>query len=255
VGSIGKTEWSFNYEVKVAARYRHKGEIWDCALPGTPENFQVTDRFRESGFPGTRDPAGHQNNGCVICCRGNQLCKDLRRNALHGKGEGGLFVTVIFDAEIRLKWWRCTGPGRAGGENRSNTSTSIHARRQYSVVFNFLPTRSEIHLLTLPQPRRPAITPKRSFSISSFGNIWNGDFCASSPGSVERRFSPTTIHRNLPRSSACFPPLGRRKFQEPATFPRAPRREVGLAHHDLREIPLPFVRRFSFIQRPGLSWQ
>ena len=83
-----------------------EGEMWDCALPGILEIFQITDGFRESGFPGTRDPACHQNDGCCVTWgRSDQLCKDLRRNVLHGKVSEKVScfrqvpVTAIFDIE------------------------------------------------------------------------------------------------------------------------------------------------------------
>jgi hypothetical protein len=48
--------------------------------------FQITDGFRESGFPATSDPAGHHNDCCCATRDGgDQLGEDLRWNPFHGK--------------------------------------------------------------------------------------------------------------------------------------------------------------------------
>jgi len=66
--------------------------------------------------------------------------------------------------------------------------------------------------------------------------------CEFTRVAVERRFAPTTIHRNLPRSGACFPPLRRRKFRA-CSFPTHSRRVIvliGLDPRDLHPLFLPF---------------
>ena len=50
--------------------------------------LQITNSFRESVFPGARDPAGHKNyRRRVTWDRGDQLGEDFKWNPFHGNGE------------------------------------------------------------------------------------------------------------------------------------------------------------------------
>ena len=73
-----------DYEVNYLRAHRSERGL-ECTLPCILGGFQITDGFRESGFPGTRDPAGHEDHCCfVIWGRGDQLGEDLRWNPFHG---------------------------------------------------------------------------------------------------------------------------------------------------------------------------